>query len=326
MICYAIDYDVNMTTRSLLWSGLTDPDSGELLSSTPSSDVMLPAGNVTIDGETLCFDWPSKGRLLEDWRRRTPPPTLLERFVRLRSQEALLRFAEQFGPLMPRGLYLPDVETAYGPPDTETGQHREFVRVWREVQSLFERLLTLAAHVREQESPPKEFFVRLHESHLLLPIDRPTPPDLCPRILTEWEHCSSADRLNTAWRIFDHWLRWCIRECQLRPALTIERSRMGPRIRPVFQDMRADFQGFGVSLFGALTAQLMSAAAGSGLAICSGCGNFFVPRRRRPAFGKRRYCPACGNHAALRDAAADYRRRRRDQDARPKRAAGRRRK
>ena len=41
--------------------------------------------------------------------------------------------------------------------------------------------------------------------------------------------------------------------------------------------------------------------------ICSACGHFFVPRRRRPAFGKRRYCRACGRAAAVKDANADYR-------------------
>src|SRR5262249_44348925 len=125
-------------------------------------------------------------------------------------------------------------------------------------------------------------------------------------ILTEWERISPTDRLSTAWRLFDHWLRWCVRECQLRPGLTVESLR-SRRIVLVFQDMRTDFQGFGVSLFGALTAQVMSAATGSTLALCSACGNFFVPQRRKPAFGKRRYCQACGLRAAWRDAAADYR-------------------
>ena len=66
--------------------------------------------------------------------------------------------------------------------------------------------------------------------------------------------------------------------------------------------------------FGALIVQLMSAATGSALAICSACGTFFVPLRRRPAFGKRRYCRACGRTAALRDAKADYRARLRTKD------------
>ena len=65
--------------------------------------------------------------------------------------------------------------------------------------------------------------------------------------------------------------------------------------------------GLGLSLSGALTVQLMTAMAGSGFALCSSCGEPFVPKRRQPAFGKRRYCPRCGRPAALRDAKATYR-------------------
>ena len=109
-------------------------------------------------------------------------------------------------------------------------------------------------------------------------------------------------------RVFERY----VRHCGLRPALTFEwhRNWKDSRIELVFQDARADLMSFGLSLFGALTVQLMSAATGSAIAICSACGHSFVPRRR-PAFGKRRYCRACGRAAAVRDAVTDFRTRQR---------------
>ena len=65
----------------------------------------------------------------------------------------------------------------------------------------------------------------------------------------------------------------------------------------------------GTSLFGALAVQLLMAVSRTGgLAICSGCGAPYVPKRR-PNPRRRRYCPQCGLKAAWRDAQAAQRRR-----------------
>ena len=68
-----------------------------------------------------------------------------------------------------------------------------------------------------------------------------------------------------------------------------------------------------VNLFGHLTLQLMTAMARTeGLGLCSGCGESYVITGNRPNPNRRSYCPQCGRRAALRDAAREYRRRKRE--------------
>ncbi|MCA1849718.1 MAG: hypothetical protein LC672_01365, partial [Acidobacteria bacterium] len=63
-------------------------------------------------------------------------------------------------------------------------------------------------------------------------------------------------------------------------------------------------------LFANLAIQLMMAVSqADAVAICSACGQSYMPRRR-PKTGQRRYCPNCKG-VARRDASADYRRRKR---------------
>ena len=69
-------------------------------------------------------------------------------------------------------------------------------------------------------------------------------------------------------------------------------------------------------LFGALAIQLLMAIGRTEkLFICTSCGVPYVPKRR-PARGRRHYCENCGRRAAVRDANAALRRRRRDKDRR----------
>src|SRR5207247_1519999 len=194
---------------------------------------------------------------------------------------------------------------------------RESLHNWRRYQPEFNGLLALVAAVREKESPAKETFAEFHALGILPSVSSLTVSrlDNPPPILEKWASCSLSDRLTTARLVFMNRIATYVRHCGLRPALTLELKRTGPRFELIFQDARADLVGCGLSLFGALTVQLMSAATGSALAICSACGNFFVPRRRRPAFGKRRYCGECGRAAAVKDAKADFPSRLRTKDA-----------
>lgn len=66
----------------------------------------------------------------------------------------------------------------------------------------------------------------------------------------------------------------------------------------------------GGGLFAAVGVQLMLRVAKTeGLALCSSCGEPYVPRRR-PTEGRRRYCDGCRDSSApMKDAVADYRRR-----------------
>jgi hypothetical protein len=311
-----IEYYFNMSSslpRAL--NALADPETGQFRPSAPSDRLAAPT-RVALEGEVLCFDW-GEGEGLATFdddtcpgatiRFITPPTTLLERFLRLRTDEAIVTFARQFGPLAPRGLSMQDMEAASG-----RSEHRESLGHWREWQQKLDGLLALIAAVRDKQSPRRETFVALHELDSLPAVDRLTLPALGPLIITQWERCSLTDRLDAARIVVMTNTRTYVRQAALRPALRLTpMRRTGTRFDVVFQDARADYAGGGVSLFGALIMQLIAAATGAPLAMCSACGHFFVPRRRRPAFGKRRYCRACGRAAAVRDAVADYRNRER---------------
>ncbi len=69
---------------------------------------------------------------------------------------------------------------------------------------------------------------------------------------------------------------------------------------------------FDNTLFGMLAMQLMlEIGSAGGIAFCSGCGQTYSPRLRRPKVNQRNYCQKCGRRAALRDAQAARRRRKR---------------
>jgi hypothetical protein len=75
-------------------------------------------------------------------------------------------------------------------------------------------------------------------------------------------------------------------------------------------ERRPNVSLIGAPLFGALGVQLMLALTRSdGLAICTSCGEPYVPKRR-PSRSRRNYCGSCGRTAAIRDAAREFRRRR----------------
>ena len=279
---------------------LTNPKTGRFEPVMPA-DHLWTAGNADLEGEELHFHWRSP-------RHIRPPASLLERFLGLRSDEAIVKFAERFGPMDPRGLHLPDLEKNARP-----GGHSEPLGYWRHVRQESQAIVSLVAAVRERQSPTRRTFAELYELDSLPFVNGHTfsEPGELPPILKKWETFSLGERLRTARLVFQDRVRTFVRHCGLKPALTIESGRAGFQTEVVFQDARADFLGSGLSLFGVITVQLMSAATGSALAICSGCGGFFLPRRRQPAFGKRRYCNVCGRAAALRDAKRDYRARER---------------
>jgi hypothetical protein len=92
-------------------------------------------------------------------------------------------------------------------------------------------------------------------------------------------------------------------------------GQVRPRIS--WQNDRARFSldavSSGPNLFGLLALNIAVAIASgdSGLAVCSNCGNSYLPSRR-PDPNRRNFCEGCGKKAAQRDAARDYRQRQRE--------------
>lgn len=220
---------------------------------------------------------------------RKPSSTLLERFLGLRTDKGILQFARRCGPL---GLFPVadgfEAMPARLRPHLHRGVHREPVKAWRFFQEGLQDLLALAATSREAGTMgTMGDLAYLPKGH-------------------DWRRWPARAQRTFADLLFRESLEQLVRQCGLRLTL----STIGaPEF--VFQDDIAE-EGWGLSLFGALTAQAMTAVAGSSLAMCSGCGGVFVPNGRQPASGRRRYCQECRERGVpQRDAKADYRAKRR---------------
>jgi hypothetical protein len=221
-----------------------------------------------------------------DVRNAGAPSDLLEQFLKLRSDAQFLSFASLFGPLC---LF----PTRHGPrpmpyrmwSNSEPKFHDEDLGDWRELVGAFHTLLEMAALVRGAPRP------------------KARPRDLFGGNFQAWRSSPSREKRIWAPRLFEWRFQDFVAWCGLRPAI-----KMGRTPELVFQDSLATVEArAGLSLFGALTAQTMTAAFGQGIALCSACGGRFTPKRR-PAFGRRRYCSKCRDAGApLRDAKAAWR-------------------
>lgn len=296
------------------WEALVDPETGQLNPLLPLGGLWVP-NLVEIAGGNLCFEWDLAGD--PDHTYRESPPSLLERFLRVRNDDAILRFARQFGPL---GVYELDGHLRPDPKRLRASSwlpgsgHRESLESWRRYRREFDDLLALAAQVREGGSIDRDVFVRFEQWYgspgPLTPLARIMALPWPNVILGNWERSSSSQRRAAAANFLTHRCEVFIESCGLRPALVLSAASSNGSDTVgelVFQDAIGTSSWPGLSLFGALTMQLLAAASGSRFSMCSACGRSFVPRRRKPAFGRRRYCPSCGRRAALRDAKADYR-------------------
>lgn len=283
------------------WESLADLDTGQLVPAVPVDKLRVPT---TVDrrDDDFCF---TGGFALD---RVRPPGNLLERFLEAETDAALSGFAKRFGSL------------AEPTDEVWEGGYRESIATWRRYQWEFGYLLTLAVAVREGSSidvDPYEAFdehgISLRRLFPLADISwwarRADSGETTRR--PEWSERKSAQRRTMASTLLLSRAAALARSCGLKPALALT-GRTARRFDIVFQDGASDF---GMSLLGAITMQFFAAVTGSGFAMCSGCGRMFVPKRRKPAFGKRRYCQRCGRPAAVADAKAALRAREREKRA-----------
>ncbi len=293
---------------------LRDPNTGRLAKPLRTDAMPIPSG-VQLRGATLAFSWKAANHA-------TAPGDILERFLGLESDTAILAFARRFGPLRidptdakryvlklcDEGLdsLLSDVQQPA----------QESIQTWRGCQGQFKALIRLAASLREDDRPSRDALAELYSLGVI---------DLEAQIdASYWDKLPSASQRIGAGLVLLLHVQTLATVTGLKPALTIPNwGERDARLEMVFQDATGSgANSLGLSLFGALLVQLMSAISGSGFATCASCGKPYVPRRR-PREGERHYCRACGRSAALRDAKAAYRQRHRDNAGRRRKRSGR---
>jgi len=268
------------------------------------------------------------------YTKRTPGPGVLEHFVALSDapDEDILRYARHWGVLTICHHGLPASHGDHCRPMTLPGRGRyvfwEPIESWRYFARHAKGILEMAAATyngqvieramtgrlfpmpplakRSGARPPvvrrrrdrkirldRQLYVR-HErknifEHWFAGILEPHPTDFAVHPPGKAE-ALARQRAFVSYAV-NCWLNWGRARPQIDwdgPTPTIELTTGG--ILPMYADR----------LSGALALQLAYAVASSeGVATCFACGRFYTPVRR-PAAGRRSFCPACGVRAAWR--------------------------
>jgi predicted RNA-binding Zn-ribbon protein involved in translation (DUF1610 family) len=318
---------------------LRHPETGQLVRPVQGDAVAVPT-TVTLREGALHFTWPRP-----DATVTTPIPTnLLERFLALRTDAEILRFAQRYGRLGVKDALFDGI----GAVAAAMANEKEYLDLWAKQhppkgiapiplsdaeakawEAWGRRLRRLwidhdgpqssQEPVAEWRRYQREFNGWLAVTAALRDGDR-QPYDVLTELAelgaffpklspeTAWVRLSSREQTQSAWTGLALRSEQLVAQSGLRPGLRWTFSAEGAQADLVFQTKvhsnPRDY--FGVSLFGALVFQLLAAIAGTGFATCSACRVAYVPRRR-PRLDQHHYCPRCGRSAAVRDAKARYR-------------------
>ncbi len=123
------------------------------------------------------------------------------------------------------------------------------------------------------------------------------------RATINWDYPQSvAEQRMECTHVVNAWVRLAT----LRPQLFYEGD---PKLKEGYsvQLVGENYAAIGSPLFACLASQMMSVLLGRGIALCSGCGKIYSPRRRKPKRGQNNYCPDCGRTVALRHAQEKFR-------------------
>lgn len=326
-----------------LWEdgGLVDEETGRLLGARVSSADWLVPYQIRLhddDGEEALWLADTLGQPV------SAAPEMLQEFLGLADApgEAILAYARRWGLLglrpepyrpiewpfafeRPREGQAPRVRlwsrrtptlwppSPYGSSTVSLGYRHsdvggEPVVVWRDLAGQMRALLNVTARLRQDKSGhPQDWHVLASLVRFTLP---PEP--------TEIEQAAAIAAVDAG-----------IPVVLLRPdtiadqramvtvilASLLRLAEVGPRPWWGPNEARPQLTLGGHGLLAALVLRLVSAIAGlDALAVCSACGQAYLPKRR-PAVGKRHYCTACRQaHKPQRAAEAAYRARRRGQD------------
>lgn len=307
---------------------------------------------VWLDGTSLAWDArPQPGVIVR------PGPGMLEGFVRLadRDADAIRDYAGHWGPLWlcGHGLYWQHDRFACRPQPVREEiwytrwerladwrdlavQARATLRIaqklnggqladpsdWQAIPGRYERMD--AMFIRWDEAQwVDEHSERLHEASLvddeleqfekvateLQAEERSRSDYLSPDEAWQWETVAGGATLDIHERLLAMVLDTWVERGGVKPSVFRHNGRRSIRLG-------------GYGLLGALAIQLVfDVCRSDGLAICTSCGTPYLPARRRPRRDQNPYCPDCGVQAALRDAAARYRRTEKYREARARRIA-----
>lgn len=238
-----------------------------------------------------------------------PSPRLLQRFLKLSDADAesIAKFARRWGVLDLCMAGMPDsrdgdfgelIVHRHGPecrPPSdvvvpgEPVAALERVEDWRAWSRNAVSVLNAAAAIHEGRNPEPEDMARIIGGEAQ--VGRVATPDGPDRASYDMEPADAA-----SWIILflSDWIFWA----DISPMLA-----WAPPIAP---NVQLACHG----LYGALVIQLLQAVTrGTGMFVCSGCGNWFMPASW-PRSGTRRYCPECREMGVpQRDAQRDRRRR-----------------
>jgi len=136
--------------------------------------------------------------------------------------------------------------------------------------------------------------------------ERASEDYLSPDEACRWEREPGAATVDIHRRLLALVLEGWLARTGVEPAMFADRDKLSVRLG-------------GDGLYGALAIQLLfNVCRTDGLAVCTSCGAPYVPGRK-PRRDRNPYCPDCGRKAAVRDAAARYRRSAKYQQARNRR-------
>jgi hypothetical protein len=295
-----------MTHYPSPWEPLADPDTGQLARPASIDRLIIPTAVEIVGDEAFSFQWTNLATGKLNIRQTNASGRLLERFVSARTDASLLQIARQYGPL---GIIGTAVEWNVDPQEAapHAGGHGEPIKAWHYFRDVFAALLTLSTALRGDASFDRQTFARLDWKGILLLTG--------DGLLKNFERWSPKQSRRIAVHTLTVWISRLVGDCGLRPGLRF--GEHGKHVELVFGDDLSDCSRYGISLFGTLTLQLITALTGSGVASCSGCGRPYVPTKRRPAINRRRYCSFCrAAQIPQRDAKRDHRARERSRTRR----------
>jgi hypothetical protein len=263
----------------------------------PTNELRPPVAAWVTDGELQCsyIGLEAAGRDQNLRRLRGPKPVtpngLVDRFVRIRKADDVVRFALRYGTLEFCEHQKPHMHNMTAD-DLVSGQDScqpsrgEPLELWFRYVDFAREFLVVAETLQRAEPEPatRESWEAILAVEPFVDAEfaaRPTHSgrDELIEALSTFRAGPEQSRIMLDWVIA---CMFALTAAEIRPRL-----RWGKEANQPEFDLSA-------STFGQLVLQLaLATTASHGMATCSGCGQIYPRRERQPQRGRRNYCPAC---------------------------------